>query len=207
MTLGADFAVLPFILVVVASLRIGLSVTGLGAGMGEGGVEFFYDTVPTDNVVTARSQTLLFGGRFCHLVVVRLGVPYCARRAPRLTSAVRWSTHLRGEPHHKQHTEVRTRSTAGCGRSVGSVCTAGGFSGRCSLHRDPQNAELGQGTHFRHFLSPRNQHNNVLGEGGGLWRPPGRDGSSGALGLPGHGCPDYPAHPAHRLRACVFLGL
>jgi hypothetical protein len=41
------------------------------------------------------------------------------------------------------------------------------FRGDVRLHREPQTAELGQVTHFRHFRSPRYRHNKVGGEGAG----------------------------------------
>jgi hypothetical protein len=66
-TLGADFAVLPFFLVVVTSSRVGLSVTGTGVGLGEGGVEAL-TMRPPRNTIPAGTQALLFHGRlrpFC----------------------------------------------------------------------------------------------------------------------------------------------
>jgi hypothetical protein len=83
-TWGADFAVLPFFLVVVTSFRVGLGVTGLGVGLREGGVTAFttrttwFQAGPKLSCSADGSSRCAFGatrGRVHHPL-------YCARQAP-----------------------------------------------------------------------------------------------------------------------------
>jgi hypothetical protein len=85
-TLSADFAVLPFFLVVVTSSRVGLSVTETG-GVWRGRNCSLDNTASTDYVIPAGTQALLFCGRLCPLCLRDgggwVGQPlYCVRWAP-----------------------------------------------------------------------------------------------------------------------------
>ena len=66
-----------------------------------------------------------------------------------------WSTFLRDEPHHNQHTGLRSHSTPGYGRSLIAFVLQGIFQDDVRFQRDPQTADFRQRMHFRHVRSPR----------------------------------------------------
>ena len=47
--------------------------------------------------------------------------------------------------------------------ALAAFALQGAFLGVVRFHRDTQTAEFSQGTHFRHFRSPRHRHNKVRG--------------------------------------------
>ena len=161
MTFGADFAVLPF-LAVVASV-LGLSVTGPGAGLGGGEIAALTTRPPWTTWFQPGPRLFCSadGSRFAFLAVGgngrnsrltafgrrplsnrRLGlfafhaapvVGYVVSSTAASFKLARWSTPLRGEPHRKQHTGCIAAIPVAYGRSVGSVCSAWGLSGRCTF--------------------------------------------------------------------------
>ena len=162
LTLGFDFAVLPFFPVVFTTFRVGLRVTGLGVVLGEGEDAALMTRPPrttwfqpcpnlscsavcTDRCAFGATEglgalpTLLRtkGARLAsaalasfHFAQPRSWLCGFLRSCSTSASAVGWSTPLKGERHHKQHTGVRSHSTAAYGRGVDSACTAGVLSGR-----------------------------------------------------------------------------
>jgi len=84
-TLGADFVVLLFFLVVATSFRVGLGVTGLGVGLGKGGVAAFMTRPPRTTWFQPGpkvSCSAVGSGRCAFGSTGGLGALYYARQEP-----------------------------------------------------------------------------------------------------------------------------
>jgi len=149
-------------------------------GRGGGGCSLD-DRAPTNNVVSARSHTLLLEGRLRPLCLRSGGIAgfitpllrqlnkrwlnlfsfrtaavvVCVFFSTAATvAAVRWSTPPGSDLHHKQHTGGFLAAVPLLmAEAFAALVLQGSFRGDLPFHRESQTAEFGQGSHFRRFRS------------------------------------------------------
>ena len=109
-------------------------------------------------------------------------------------AAVSWST---PPSNHKQHTRVRSRSSAAYARRAASACTTMVFSGRRTFQTWFANASARSGNAA--LLRSNSTLNTYQSAGLGvrLWRPPGLCAPSAHERITGHRCRDSP-NPSRR---------